>query len=270
VATPAGETAPSWQPVVPDGNLPPVADAGLDVTFTCESPETAARLDGGASADPDSTPGTNDDILLFEWWQDFGLPTEAFLGTGEVVEQLGLASGTYTVTLQVTDSKGQTGTDEVVIIIDDQTPPQITVDLRPGLIWPPNHRMVLVRADVEAFDYCGPVNVMLQSVTSNEPDDSTGDGNTSPDIQKADVGTADYLFKVRAERSGNGTGRIYTATYDATDPSGNSSSASGETVVPHDRGRRNGNNGNPDPGVPPGKGKDKGKGNGWANGHGKR
>ena len=271
VATPAGESAPSWQPVVPGENLPPVADAGPDATFTCESPETAPRLDGGASTDPDSTPDTNDDIRLFEWWLDFGLPTEAFLGTGEVVDQLSVASGTYTVTLQVTDSKGQTATDEVVLIIDDQTPPQITVKLSPGLIWPPNHRMVAVRADVEALDYCGPAVVILKSVTSNEPDDSTGDGHTAPDIQKADVGTADFLFKVRAERSGNGTGRIYTATYEATDLSGNSASASGETLVPHDKGRRKGNGGNPDPGVPPGQWKDKGKGNdkGNGNGHGK-
>ncbi len=79
VATVAGESSPSWQPINAGENAPPVADAGADTTFTCESAETVPRLDGSASTDPDSTAGTNDDIRLFEWWLDFGLDTETFL-----------------------------------------------------------------------------------------------------------------------------------------------------------------------------------------------
>jgi WD40 repeat protein len=265
VATSAQELAPSWQPLNPGTNVPPVAVAGADTTFTCESAETAPKLDGMGSTDPDSSPGTNDDIVLYEWWIDFGTPTEEFLGTGPVLDHLALASGTYNVTLQVTDSKGQTDTDEVVITIDDQTPPQISVKVTPSVIWPPNHRMVNVHAEVDAFDFCGPVTFVLSSVTSNEPENSVGDGNTAPDIKGTSLGTEDLTFQVRAERSGTGTGRIYTATYEATDLSGNVSQGSDEIKVPHDQGQGNG-----DPGHSGdhGKGKNKGKGNGHGNGHG--
>ena len=267
VATSAQELAPSWQPINAGTNVPPVAVAGEDATFTCESEETVPVLDGSGSTDPDSTPGTNDDIVLYEWWIDFGTPTEEFLGTGAVIDDLSLASGTYNVTLQVTDSAAQTDTDEVAITVDDQTPPEIGVNLNRSVLWPPNHRMVNVRANVEAFDFCSAVTLALTSVTSNEPENSQGDGNTAPDIMGVSPGTEDFMFQVRAERSGTGTGRIYTATYSATDLSGNESQGTAEVKVPHDRGHGNGNGGqgNPDH---PGKGKDKGKGKGKGNGHG--
>src|SRR5262249_42667978 len=100
VASPGNERLPSWQPINAGTNAPPVANAGPDATFTCESAETAPHLDGSASTDADSTPGTNDDIKLFEWFLDFGLPTEELLGTGEQLSDLVLVSGTYTITLQ--------------------------------------------------------------------------------------------------------------------------------------------------------------------------
>jgi hypothetical protein len=85
------------------------------------------------------------------------------------------------------------------------------------------------------------VALVLVSVTSNEADDARGSGNTSPDITGADLGTDDFNFFVRAERSGGGNGRIYTATYAATDASGNTASTSDVVIVPHDRGHGNGN-----------------------------
>jgi dipeptidyl aminopeptidase/acylaminoacyl peptidase len=268
VATPDQEVAPSWQPINAGTNVPPTAEAGDDATFTCESEETAAVLDGSASTDPDSTAGTNDDIALYEWWVDFGTPTEEFLGTGAVIDQLGLASGTYNVTLQVTDSAAQSDTDEVAITIDDQTPPQITASVSPSLLWPPNHRMVNVRSTVDAFDFCGPITTpALTSVTSNEPENGLGDGNTAPDIMGTNLGTEDFMFKVRAERSGTGTGRIYTVIYSATDPSGNVGEGSAEIKVPHDRGKGKGN-GNGGQGSAGGQGKDKNKGKGKGNGNG--
>jgi hypothetical protein len=43
-----------------------------------------------------------------------------------------------------------------------------------------------------------------------------------------------YYFKLRAERDGAGTGRVYTITYRVTDESGNSAIASAAVIVPHD------------------------------------
>ncbi|MCP4594165.1 MAG: hypothetical protein GY842_25835 [bacterium] len=49
-----------------------------------------------------------------------------------------------------------------------------------------------------------------------------GDGATTNDIQNADLGTDDREVRLRAERTGDGPGRIYTLTYQATDHVGNS------------------------------------------------
>jgi hypothetical protein len=50
-----------------------------------------------------------------------------------------------------------------------------------------------------------------------------------------DIGTYDLDFELRAERSGKGDGREYTATYTATDTSGNVVSASATVTVPHNQ-----------------------------------
>ena len=75
--------------------------------------------------------------------------------------------------------------------------------------------------------------VTLVSVTSNEPDNGYDDGNTINDIVIVD----DYHFKLRAERSGSGTGRIYTLTYMVTDSCGNSTTASATVTVPLSKGK---------------------------------
>jgi hypothetical protein len=54
-----------------------------------------------------------------------------------------------------------------------------------------------------------------------------------------DIVTVDDLHvKLRAERSGKGSGRIYTMTYIATDACGNSSETASTTVtVSHSKGK---------------------------------
>ena len=119
----------------------------------------------------------------------------------------------------------------------------ISVSVTPDMLWPPNHKMVEITADVVVSDCCNSGStIILTSITSNEPDDAkgNGDGNTVDDIQGADFGTEDYDFLLRAERAGSGDGRIYTITYTATDASGNSASASATVTVPHDQGKKGG------------------------------
>ena len=79
---------------------------------------------------------------------------------------------------------------------------------------------------------------VLVSVVSNEPDNAPGggDGNTSGDIQDADIGTEDYDILLRAERRGGGHGRIYMVTYEATDDSGNRSRAATQVTVKRNQG----------------------------------
>jgi hypothetical protein len=109
--------------------------------------------------------------------------------------------------------------------------PSLSVVMAPGTLWPPNHKRVAVDVLVTALDDTDPSPVVeLVSVTSNEPDDAPGmgDGRTYGDIV---VGDWNSLL-LRAERSLMGTGRVYAATYRATDACGNATVASANVLVP--------------------------------------
>lgn len=218
-------------------NRAPVANAGSDRTLECASPAgRAVTLDSSLSSDPDSTPGTHDDIVRFEWFEDLGTPSQALLGTGETLT-VTLPLGAHALSLVVTDSGGLTATDQVLVSVVDTTPPALLVSLEPAVLWPPNHRMVQVTASVSATDACGPASVSLLSVISSEPDDAPGggDGATTNDIQGAVAGAPDFEFLLRAERATGGPGRTYTATYRALDGSQNSAEAAATAVVVHDQ-----------------------------------
>lgn len=109
--------------------------------------------------------------------------------------------------------------------------PEISVTVDPALITVPNHRMIDITADVDVTGGCGTSTIELVSVTSNEPDNGVDDGNTVNDIDGVDGG-ADYAFRVRAERCGSCTGRIYTVTYRITDEAGNVYEETAEIYVP--------------------------------------
>ncbi|MBZ5637671.1 MAG: hypothetical protein LAO51_02825 [Acidobacteriia bacterium] len=231
------EERPDWQPVVEThDDRPPVADAGPDAAAECASAQGAAvTLDGSRSSDPDSTAGTDDDIVSFEWFLDFGAPAQALIGEGEIV-QTTLALGTHVVTLRVTDKAGATATDEAVWTVRDTVPPRILVVVDPSVLWPPDHGMVPVHSKIAVSDACGTPSLALASVTSSEPDDARGegDGHTVNDIQGADIGGPDLDVLLRAERAGSGAGRVYTIVYTATDGAGNAASARALVLVPHD------------------------------------
>lgn len=91
------------------------------------------------------------------------------------------------------------------------------------VLWPPNHNLVNVSVTATASDDSGidPI-VSLLSVTSNEPDNGLGYGDTANDT----------TLGLPAERSGLGTGRVYTVTYQAVDACGNSTQASAVVTVP--------------------------------------
>jgi hypothetical protein len=114
----------------------------------------------------------------------------------------------------------------------DTTPPTLSLSALPSTLGPPNHKLIPVVVTVESTDACDDTpTIRLVSITSNEPDDAPGSGNTGPDIQGADFGTDDRHFLLRAERSGKGDGRIYTITYAAEDGSGNVAESSVTVTV---------------------------------------
>ncbi len=223
--------------IYPLMNHLPIAHAGQDQIIECTGNLSApVILDGSTSYDLNSSPETNDDIILFEWFEDFGLPSETYLGTGEILE-VALPLGEHNITLQVTDQTDLMDTDEVITTIVDTIAPEISVSVYPDTLWPPNHRMVDIEASVSVRDICSIPAITLTSLTSNEADDAMGggDGHTINDIQDVDLGSADFHFKLRAERSGDGNGRTYEIIYAATDDSGNKTFVTSYVNAPHNK-----------------------------------
>ncbi|MCI0660174.1 MAG: endo-1,4-beta-xylanase [Acidobacteria bacterium] len=90
-------------------------------------------------------------------------------------------------------------------------------------IWPPNHKMVDVFLSYQISDNCDTNIIPVITISSNQPVNGPGDGNTAPDWEVIDA----HHIRLRAERAPNcHTGRVYTITLTATDSSGASSSQS--------------------------------------------
>lgn len=187
----------------------------------------------GAAADADG------DTLSFHWtlpceggsFDDADSATPVLTLTGDCLCAEGLV-----VTLHVSDGFDIT-TCEAAIVLDDQRPPVVEVVGEPLLLWAPNHKYATYGPEafiVRAEDACGgPIDVAtvaVVSVTSDEPDDATGDGRTIDDI----LITCPNIVKLRAERMGGGDGRVYTVTYRVTADSGQYVDVVGKVVVPHD------------------------------------
>ncbi len=219
------------------GNSPPIAQAGADLSATCDSSAGAlVTLDGSASYDLDSQPGTNEDIVSWEWFLMYGQPGETLLGSGETLEAP-LPGGSHSVSLQVTDREGAVATDALTVSVASGAPADLRIDLSPTRLWPPNHKMVPVTA-TPSVSTCGPPPLYtLLAVTSSEPDDAPGnsDGKTTGDIQGASIGQSDFSVSLRAERDAHGPGRIYEITYRASNAAGELI-ASASILVPHDLG----------------------------------
>src|SRR5439155_4818978 len=223
---------------VPD--TPPHAVISTTPAVECTGPSGGAvTLDGSKSTDVDSTPGTHDDIVSYEWLEDPGRPGERALGTGAVLS-LTLPIGAHSIGLRVTDSHRKSDPATTLVTVRDTVPPVLTLAADPSVLCPPNHRLVAVQVTPLVSDICDPApTARLTSVASSEPVDAPGnaDGATTEDVGSAEIGTLDTQVLLRAERSGGGPGRTYEITYTARDAAGNESSALALVTVPHDLGQ---------------------------------
>jgi len=114
----------------------------------------------------------------------------------------------------------------------DATPPVVSCSASPSSLWPPDHKLRAVTTTVTVSDGgSGPSGFKLLQVTSSEPDDGLGDGDTADDIQRWQLGTPDTAGLLRAERSALGSGRVYTVTYEGADVAGNRARCSTTVVV---------------------------------------
>jgi hypothetical protein len=126
--------------------------------------------------------------------------------------------GVTFVNCSATDAHGNTATGLFDVHVVDTTPPQfIAISASETYIWPPNHKMVPVTFTVQVVDLVDPnPHTHIVSISSNQPPNSGGDGNTGPDYEI----TGPLSVNLRAERQGNSE-RLYTVTFESTDASGN-------------------------------------------------
>jgi len=188
-------------------NHPPVAKAKNVTVFADNSCTASASVDNG-SFDPDG------DRLTITQSPDGPYPL-----------------GVTNVLLTVRDPSGATSQASATVTVLDNTPPQVNgLAVSPASLWPPNHQMIDVEVNYNASDSCSAVTCVL-TVSSNQPINGTGDGNTSPDWQVIDA----HHVRLRAERAGTADDRIYTITLTCTDASGNKTVKQATVLVPHNQ-----------------------------------
>ncbi|MHC5024762.1 MAG: reprolysin-like metallopeptidase [Planctomycetota bacterium] len=229
------EQAPDviW-PAIPDGTVDDQCEATVEFTATVQDDCGILANDVSVSVQPLSanftlgTPVVGIQQLF---------PNQVGVTGSVLVSDLTGGPASLRVTVDGTDNCSLMTSESRDVTITDDTPPVISVAVEPDSLWPADHMMETVTATVEATDNCSDVTVVLQEVTSDEPDNGKGigDGNTVSDIQDAAVGSEDLSFALRRERDQNQDGRTYTITYKATDGSNNMATDTATVTVPHDQ-----------------------------------
>ncbi len=169
-------------------NNPSHAAIATPAAVECDRPEGGVvTLDGSASEDIDSSPGTHDDIASYEWLEDAGLPAERILGTGPVLA-VTLPLGAHRVTLRVTDIYGETDLGNTTITVQDTAPPLLSCpQVEPSeCAGPEGTEVSLVAA---ATDVCGAAPRVTNSRNGNGAD-ASGDyplGTTSVTFTATDA-----------------------------------------------------------------------------------
>ena len=218
------------QVVVEQVNHAPVADAGVDQTV---NEGVLVTLDGHASGDPDGDP------ITYAWHQLSGLPVTLADAAGAapsfVAPVTGPGGTTLVFELTVSDgllanepAVGEPDERVTVNVVNVNDPPLCSAGrASAALLWPPNHKMVQVGITGLADANDDRLQIAVTGVTQDEPVNGIGDGDTSPDA----VIQGDTVL-LRAERRGNGNGRIYRVGFVAVDDQGGSCLSSVDVAVP--------------------------------------
>jgi hypothetical protein len=140
--------------------------------------------------------------------------------------------GTTTVTCTATDAHHNSSARTFTVTVQGDTkPPDVCLELTPGILWPPNHKMrdidvkIVVQDNQDQHPVC-----RIDSVTSSEPVTGPGFGNFAPDwILNG------FDLQLRSERYSH-NGRTYTVKASCVDDAGNVGTATATVRVPHDMG----------------------------------
>ncbi|MDP9193452.1 MAG: HYR domain-containing protein [Acidobacteriota bacterium] len=139
------------------------------------------------------------------------------------------ALGTTTVLCTATDAHDNESSGSFLIHVIDVDPPTIvSLSASPSSIWPPNKNMIDVTVTANVIDNvdAAPL-VRIYAITCDET------------IAASDaVITGPLTAKLRADRDGNGDGRVYTLHIEAIDAAGNRSTRTVTVSVTHDQSSR--------------------------------
>jgi probable HAF family extracellular repeat protein len=146
-----------------------------------------------------------------------------------------LTDGQYSIVVTVSDAAGNSATTSIPLIISDTTAPVFqSIAVSPNVLSPPNHALIAVAVSASVTDNCDAAPATkIVSITCND--------TASPgEIQITGAMSA----TLAASKSNSGNTRIYTITVQATDATGNSSTAQVTVSVPKSGGTTTGG-GNP-------------------------
>jgi hypothetical protein len=123
------------------------------------------------------------------------------------------------------------------LTVVDTLPPTITLNGNSISFWPPNHSYHTVTVTdlvASASDSCD-ANINLNSVEISRVSSDEGTASSGDIVIAADCKSV----QLRADRDGNGDGRVYTITFRVTDVNHNSTTTTAKVTVPHDNGHPN-------------------------------
>lgn len=231
----AGNTGNASYTVKVDKTLPSIN--GTAGTAGLNTANLASNAEGVVAAAGNNRPWFKTDVQVDfactdEGVEPAGLEINTVAGTTLTGEGAGQA---VTNSGQCVDLAGNRAIPATVSEINiDKTAPVVACSANPNALWSPNHKLKNITATMNVNDpLSGAAGFTLVSVTSNEPDNGLGDGDTASDIQGWSVNTPDTAGQLRAERAGNGNGRIYTLTYQGADVAGNVAVCSTTVTVAH-------------------------------------
>jgi hypothetical protein len=149
------------------------------------------------------------------------------------------APGKTVVHFTGTDAAGNKAMCTTDVQAEPTQPPKVIVGGVPPMLWSPQHKMETIGLEdcnIKVVDSCGQLvpldktKAKITCVTSDEENNSCGDGNTGSDIKLVDA----THVQVRRERQGTGDGRVYSIGFQVQDAAGNITLATCTATVPHD------------------------------------
>ena len=123
------------------------------------------------------------------------------------------------------------------LAVFDSVPPTITLNGNVISLWPANKQVYTINVTdlvAGASDGCD-AGVNLSSVVISQVSSDEGAASGGDIVIAADCRSV----QLRAERDGNGDGRVYTITFRVRDAFGNTTTAAARVIVPHDQGQGN-------------------------------